>query len=64
MEKKLAERNVREAASGVFFHSGVDVFNLGKLLGRSKIVIEIVFIVIGGEGGDASLNAVFGFIED
>lgn len=52
----MAESGGREARSRIFLH---EIIKIGASLVETWV--EVVFVVIGGEGGDLILDEIFGF---
>ena len=48
----------------IFFHFGVEIFNLFEFVGIDEVFVEVVFVIISSESGNFRLDYFFSVEED
>ena len=64
VEDELAESDAGEAAIDVFLHYGIEVGNFRVGVGSNEGFVEIVFIIVAGEGIDFGFDEIFALIKE
>ena len=59
VKENLAERDFGEAVGLVFSHGGVDIVEILEVGGVGEIGVEVIFVVISGEGFELAFDGLF-----
>ncbi len=64
VEDELTESDTGEAAVDVFLHYGIEVGNFSVGVGSDEGFVEVVFVIIAGEGIDSGFDEIFALIKE